>query len=782
MRNALILFFFFCWGQLWVYGEQKFVVIPDKIQEKAAPFSLADLRLQPGSIFKNAMDKDAQWLLDLEPDRLLHRFRLNAGLKPKGDIYGGWESRGVSGHTLGHYLSACSMMYAASGNQLFKDRVDYIVEELAECQRARKTGYVGGIPEEDRIWQEVSSGNIRTQGFDLNGGWVPWYTLHKLWAGLIDAYQHTGNELAKEVVIRLTDWAVDSFEHLREAQFQNMLRSEFGGMNEVLAEVYAMTGNEAYLRLARMFYHREVLEPLKEGRDELEGKHSNTQIPKIIGQARLYELTGEHKDSVISTFFWERMVNHHSYVNGGNSNYEHLGKSDCLNDRLSAYTSETCNTYNMLKLTRHLFFWSPKDEYIEYYERALYNHILASQNPEDGMVCYSVPLKSGTEKVFSNRFDSFWCCVGTGFENHVKYAENVFAQSVSDKGLFVNLFIPTTLNWKEKGMEITMTTQFPKDSKIYISFRGERQKFPLHIRYPKWCMRGIKVYLNGKVKDIEAVPGTYFTLNEDWGNETKLVLDIPMDLYTISMPDNKNRIGIFYGPVLLAASLGDKELKEYDIPCLISDRGSEFVVKKIKEIGELPLHFQIHTASGSLLNLQPFYSVYNQKHAVYFDIFTSKEWEIKKKEYRKMIEEEKALNARTIDYFRIGEMQPEREHDLGSENSSTGQVDGVSYRDASDGWFAFDMEVDAREEVQLVCSYWGTDKGNRNFDILLDDKLFQTVSLDGSHGNRVFKETYDIPISFTHGKQKLRVRFQSHSGHIAGGLFGIRTMYKYDNK
>lgn len=750
--------------------------ISDKVALEAQPFPLSELRLLPGSPFRHAMDKNGEWLMDLSPDRLLHRFRLNAGLEPKGEIYGGWESRGVSGHTLGHYLSACSMMYAASGEECYKERVDYIVKELAECQAARKTGYVGAIPDEDKIWAEVSAGDIRSQGFDLNGGWVPWYTLHKLWAGLIDAYRHTGNEQAKEVAVKLSDWAVSSFGNLSEDDFQKMLACEHGGMNEVFADMYAITGNEDYLKMAYKFCHKAILDPLKEQRDELEGKHSNTQVPKVIGAARLYELTADASMHAIATFYWDRLVNHHSYVNGGNSNYEHLGKPDCLNDRLSPFTSETCNTYNMLKLTRHLFCWDPEAPYMDYYERALYNHILASQNPDDGMVCYSVPLKSGTQKEFSTRFDSFWCCVASGIENHVKYAESVFFRSAKDDGLFVNLFIPTSLNWKEKDLEVKLETGFPADDRISISFKGKKQRFPIHVRYPKWATKGIKVTLNGKEETVSATPGSYFTLEDEWGDDTRLEIEIPMELYTVAMPDNADRMGIFYGPVLLAAPLGNEELQAYDIPCFVSNSGS--VTGLITPVAGKPLHFTAQTTANDSLPLIPFYSLHGQKHAVYFDRYTTADWAKAEKEYKDQIRRQKELEARTVDVLRIGEMQPERDHELQSENSRTGDVDGNKYRDAFNGWFSFTAKVDPTQPMRMLCAYWGADKDQRCFDILIDGKKFKTVRLDGTHGPKVFEEEYAIPASFTKGKTAVNVRFQSHADCYAGGLFGFRMLKK----
>ncbi len=753
-------------------------VVKDVVQPQATSFPLSDTRMLEGSPFKHAMDKNAQWLLELEPDRFLHRFHKHAGLQPKADIYGGWESDKVSGHTLGHYMSACAMMYAASGNVLFKERVDYIVSELAKCQDARKTGYVGGIPEEDRIWDEVSKGDIRSAGFDLNGGWVPWYTQHKIWAGLIDSYLFADNEQAKTVAVKLSDWAVKMFGGLTEEQFQKMLACEFGGMNESFAEMYAITGNNAYLDMAEKFYHKAILDPLKEQRDDLAGKHSNTQVPKIIGAARLYELTGNKDYHTIATYYWDRIVNHHTYVNGGNSNHEHLGEPDHLNDRLSGSTSETCNTYNLLKLTRHVFSWNPEAAYMDYYERALYNHILASQNPDDGMVFYFAPLQSGTEKAFSSRFESFWCCVASGIENHVKYAESVFFKA-QDGGLYVNLFIPMILQWKERGLEVKMTTNFPKSDKVTLSFSGKKQNFPLYLRYPKWATQGMTATVNDEEKAIEGTPGSYVVIDGEWGTGTELELTIPMKIYTESMPDNPNRLGVFYGPLLLSAGLGKERLEVYDIPVFVSDNTS--IAKSIEEVqGAVPLTFQ----TGNLtvpanVQLIPFYKMYGQKHAVYFDVFSPAEWSLKNAEYLQIMKKREELEARTVDVLRIGEMQPERDHELKSENSSAGEAGGCKFRHARNGWFSFVVKSDPAKPIQMLCSYWGEDKGDRNFDIYIDDVLFKQVSLQGKHGPGVYDEIYDVPVSFTKGKEQVTVKFQSKPDNYAGGLFGFRMLKKY---
>lgn len=370
---------------------------------QAYSFDLRDVQLLDG-VFKDAQGRDVKYMLQLEPDRLLHRFRLYAGLQPKAPVYTGWESETLSGHTLGHYLSACAMHYAATGDKQFKDRVDYMVEELARCQQARKTGYVGSIPGEDSVWVDVSRGNIRSAGFDLNGVWSPWYNLHKTFAGLIDAYLYADNQKALDVVVKFSDWADNLTKQLTEEQLQKMLACEFGGMNDALANVYAITGDKKYLETSNRFYHKAIMDPLSRKEDILSGKHSNTQIPKIIGSARLYELTGDEKDKTIADFFWNTVVSDHTYVNGGNSEYEYLSEPGKLANHLSNNTAETCNTYNMLKLTRHLFAWNPTATSGDYYERALFNHILASQNDE-GMMCYFMPMRMGAKKEFSTPFD-----------------------------------------------------------------------------------------------------------------------------------------------------------------------------------------------------------------------------------------------------------------------------------------------------------------------------------------------------------------------------------------
>ena len=440
---------------------------------KAYGFNIADVQLLPQSLFTNARSKDSAYLLLLDPNRLLHRFYENAGLPTKGDVYGGWESEGLSGHTLGHYISACALMYASTREPAFKKRVDYIVSELARCQSARKTGYVGAIPKEDSIFGKLTRGEIKTSGFDLNGGWSPWYTVHKLMAGLLDAYLYCQSKQALQVDLAMAAWTEKLLKPLSQEQILKMLNCEYGGMNDVLVNLYAVTGDKRWMALSYKFHDQFVLGELAKKVDPMPGKHSNTNVPKAIGCARRFELKGDPADSTIASFFWETMVRHHSYVIGGNSNYEYCGESGKLSDRLSDNTCETCNTYNMLKLTRHLFCWSPNNELADYYERALYNHILASQNAENGMMCYFVPLRMGTRKAFSDSFNTFTCCVGSGMENHTKYQEAIYYQGANGD-LYLNLFIPSKLNWKAKGMMVTQLTRFPSENATRLIFNCQK--------------------------------------------------------------------------------------------------------------------------------------------------------------------------------------------------------------------------------------------------------------------------------------------------------------------
>lgn len=746
---------------------------------KALPFELKDVSLLD-SPFKKAMELDARYLLLLEPDRLLCWFRKEAGLEPKAEVYGGWEKDELAGHTLGHYLSACSMMYAASDDSSFLNRVNYVVDELELCQSKNGTGYVAAIPFGEKMFAEIASGDIRSAGFDLNGLWSPWYTIHKLFAGLLDAQHYCANQKALKIAEKFADWAIKTTNNLDDEQFQKMLVCEFGGMNESLAELYSRTGNKDYLTLSKRFYHDAVLDPLVRHQDELDGLHSNTNIPKVIGLARQYELTLDYKYKTASTFFWNAMTRHHSYVIGGNSLNEYLSQPDKLNDKLGNNTCETCNTYNMLKLTRKLFCWSANAAYADYYEKALYNHILASQNPVSGMFCYFVPLRPGAYKSFSDEFNSFWCCVGSGMENHSKYGEGIYFHD--DNSLWVNLFIPSELNWIEKGVKIKQETLFPGDDKIEFSISTAAPvDFILRLRYPSWAVSGITVLVNGELAEFDSRPGSYVEIDRTWKNGDKINLKIPLSLRIESMPDNPDRIAICYGPVVLAGELGiieDESAKEKTFVPVLMTKGKK-VSDWIKQVEGKPVTFQtMNTGMPRDVILYPFYMMHDKRYSVYWDLFTDEQWQARLDEIEKEKERIKELELKTIDFVQPGDSISENSHNLKGEKTEIGEEEwGRKLRMAYDGgWFEYEMKVSPGKTNILVCTYWGSDSRRRNFDILVDEIKIASQTLENNKPNEYFDVYYKIPDDLINGKETVVVKFAALPKNTAGSLFGIRII------
>ncbi len=760
-------------------GDSLVTPYPYAVQPAAAPsvyaFGLRDVRLTD-SLFKDAMNRNAEWLLKLEPDRFLAWFRKEAGLEPKGQVYGGWENQTIAGHCLGHYLSACAMMYAATGDEQYKARADYIVDELSLCQEANGNGYLAAYPNGKRTFEEVARGEIRSAGFDLNGIWVPWYTNHKVMAGLRDTYLYCNNPKALDVMKKMGDWACAVTEKLTEEQWQKMLACEHGGMNEVLIDLYALTGDEKYKTLALKFYHKAVLDPLAARQDKLAGLHANTQVPKTIGAARIYEVTGLEKFKTIARFFWDTVVAHYTFVNGGNSSNEHFGQPDKLSEPQHD-TTETCNTYNMLKLTRHLFAANPQAAEMDYYERALYNHILAHQHPTTGMIMYKGFLDMPAQKNFCDPFNSFWCCVGTGFENHAKYADTIYFHNGSS--LYVNLFIPSVLTWKEKDITITQETDFPASDTVKLTFTcAKTSTFSLKIRKPAWT-NGMTVTVNGKAVPTEPDSTGYIAVNRGFDNGDVVELKLPMTLHTEAMPDKSNRIAFLYGPIVLAADLDGAER----CPLLVGTLSE--LTAAIKPIEGKPLEFSAAGIARDIaddetkmrsLRLLPLYAVTDQRYTVYVDQFTPELWQKKKTEYTAEQERIRAIAARSIDVMRIGEMQPERDHNLKGENTTSGEYQGRKWRHAYNGWFEFDMKVLDEVPVELVCTYWGSDSGGRTFDILVDGTKIATQALTNQKPNTFFDVTYPVPAELTKGKETVRIRLQAHPNNTAGGLYGVRMM------
>jgi uncharacterized protein len=600
-------------------------------------FPLTDVRLLDGP-FLEAQKLDEAYLLRLEADRMLHNFRVNAGLEPKAPVYGGWESVeewvGIRahGHTLGHFLTAASLMYASTGHNEMKNRVNYIIDELAECQNAGGTGLINAFPDNTDQIDNMIAGR-RSIG-------VVWYTLHKIYAGLRDAYLLCGNERAREVMIKLTDWAVDVTKDMTNKEFERMLHIEHGGMNEVLADIYTITHDERHLALAEKFCHRAVLVPLSERRDTLNGLHSNTQIPKFVGFERLYQLTGKQQYHDAAEFFWETITTTRTFVTGGNGEGEHFFPIDEFAQRLSsAKTMESCCSHNMLRLTRLLYENEPTAAYGDYYERALFNAILGSQDPETGMVTYFQSTRPGYIKLYCTPFDSFWCCTGSGIENHAKYGDSIYFQGnpagpLADT-LYVNLFIASTLNWKEKGVTLKQITSFPESDTTRLEIAASSpQEFALCIRHPGWAATAT-VRINGNAAEISRNPGSFIELKRSWKNGDVVEMTMPMSMRLELLPGTTDTAAVVYGPIVLVGALGhrvqpgeDLHINErtigsvfnepIEVPVLVGDLAD--ISAKIKPTGE-PLMFRTDgIGSPGDVSLIPYYKIAHQHYNMYWNI------------------------------------------------------------------------------------------------------------------------------------------------------------------
>ncbi|MBP8302626.1 MAG: glycoside hydrolase family 127 protein [Phycisphaerae bacterium] len=589
--------------------------VNNKVQLRVWAFDLRDVRLLDGP-FGHAQDLDKAYLLSLDVDRLLHTFRLNAGLPSTAQPLGGWEEpRGeLRGHFAGHYLSGCSLMYASTGDERLKAKADAVVKGLAECQAKLGSGYLSAYPETffDRVEARQRV-------------WAPYYTLHKIYAGLLDAYVYCDNGQALEVCKRFADWVIARNARLTDEQMQAMLGEEHGGMNEALANLYGLTGDERYLRVALRFNHQAVIGPAMLREDRLTGLHANTQFPKFIGAAREYELTGDPSLYTAASFFWDTVANERSYVIGGNSDGERFPPKERMSLALGTNTTETCNTYNMLKLTRHLLCLDPKAAYGDFYERALVNHILASQNPQDGMMCYYVPLRSGMTRGgagngYCTPLNSFWCCTGTGVENHAKYGDSIYFHD--EKTLYVNLFIASELDWRAKGLKVRQETVYPEQASTHLSFTCQAPvDLALHIRHPWWAAKGVQVLVNGQAQQSPSTPGSWAVVERTWKTGDTVEVLMPFALRTEGFKDNPNRFAFLNGPVVLCAGVDTSG----PFPAVVADEAR--MMAAIQPLTGRPNTFigseevfRVPGGAGVRVTLEPFYKMHGDRpYMVYFD-------------------------------------------------------------------------------------------------------------------------------------------------------------------
>ncbi len=757
-------------------------------------YPLADVRLGDGP-FKDAEEADRAYMLAHNVDRLLAPFRREAGLAQKAPPYGNWESMGLDGHTAGHYLAALALMVASTGDAEMKRRMDYIVAELADCQRANGDGYVGGVPNGRALWADVAAGRMKVTGFGINDRWVPWYNLHKLYAGLRDAYLIGHNEQARAVLVGLADWCDKLLGHLSDAQVQEMLSAEQGGMDEVLADVSAITGDPKYLRLARRFCDRSLLGPLSSGQDQLTGKHANTQIPKVIGFQRIAALDGPDADALhrAASFFWDDVTEKRSVAIGGNSVNEHFNSATDFTSMVQDRTGpETCNTYNMLRLTEQLYAADAAPRYADFYERALFNHILSSEDVAHGGFVYFTPMRPRQYRVYSQAGKGFWCCVGTGFENHAKYGEFVYGHD--DHAVYVNLFIASTLTDPDRGLTLRQETTFPDEprTKLRMSL-AKPASFALMLRHPAWVAAGeMRVRVNGQDQPVAGGPSTYAAVTREWHDGDTVDVDLPMRLAAERLPDGSDYVALRYGPIVLAAATGTEDMPGQfagdgrgdhiatgpleplaGAPTLVADDVNQAVSHVVPVAGE-PLTFTasdlIRPSRYADLRLVPFFRVHETRYEIYWPISTPGAYAAQQAKLAVAERARLALDRATVDRVTPGEQQTEVEHDFHGEQTSQGSFRRRAWRDAR-GWFSYTMKG-SPVPADLMVTCYGGDR-DRAFDVLVDGKVLATVILDGSRGDRFVDLKYPLPAG---ADKPITVKFAAHSGSIAGGVFDLRVV------
>ena len=760
---------------------------------KARPLPISDVRVTGGPL-KRAQDLNGAYLLDLQPDRMMAFLRKSAGLEPKAEGYGGWDGPGrqLTGHIAGHYLSGVSLMWAATGDPRFKERADYLVRELKAVQDAHGDGYIGAQADRDGVagkvqFEELAKGVIRSANFDLNGLWSPWYVEHKIFAGLRDAYRHTGNRVALDVETKLAAWAEGILSKLDADQTQRMLETEFGGMNEILVDLYADTGDRRWLLLSDRFQHDAIINPLARREDILGSKHGNTLVPKLLGSLVRYTYTGSQTDGTAARFFWDQVALHHSFATGGHGRNEYFGPPDKLDDMIEGRTAETCNVYNMIKMARALFALEPDMRYADFHERALFNHILGSMDPNDGATCYMVPVGQGVSREYQNMQQSFTCCVGSGMESHALHGDGLYYES-GDR-LWVNVYASSTATWRTAGVSLTMQTTFPEGEVASLAFTAKAPKaFTLSLRRPYWAGDGFIVKVNGAVVPRLARPGAYVELKRTWKTGDIVELVLPKSLRLEPLPDNANRAALMWGPLVLAGDLGPVQRRgrgEATTPPAPAPILPVFVTPEktptrwLKPVDGAPGRFRTTGVGRDRdVDLVPFYALHRRTYAAYWDILTPAEWQVREETARAADAKRLRLEAATVAFVQPGQTQTERDFNPQAGSSTTALLQGRSGRRATD-WFSFDVPVDTAHPMLLVVTYNRDERANRTFEVQVDGVMIAEQAVprrSPEEREGFFDVEYPIPANLAKGKQKLTVRFQGRSGSEVATIYGIRMV------
>ena len=775
------------------------VVAQDKLYKDEFP--LGDITLLDGPL-KHARDLNVQVLLKYDCDRMLAPYRKEAGLQPRKPSYPNWD--GLDGHVGGHYLSALAIN-AATGNEECRKRMEYMISELqlvldANNQRheAWCHNYIGGVPNSAKMWTAFSKGDFGP----YFGTWAPFYNIHKMYAGLRDAWLYCGNEQAKNLFLKFCDWAVDITRDLNDGQMEKMLGNEHGGMNEVLADAYAITGEQKYLDCARRFSHKLLLVPMEEGKDCLDNMHANTQIPKVIGYQRIAELAHDVQYHNASEYFWEIVTRQRSLALGGNSRREHFPtKENCIDYINDIDGPESCNTYNMLKLTEDLNRVKPNGMYGDFYETAMFNHILSAQHPQHGGYVYFTSARPRHYRNYSAPNEAMWCCVGTGMEDHGKYGQFVWTHDkgvkAEDDALYVNLFVASELNWKDRKMVIRQQTAFPYAESSVVEVAKGKGTFILKVRKPSWCEN---FTVKGVGFDADSYEENGFVcIKRKWKKGDQIKISMPMHAYIKPMINVPQYVAIMYGPILLGMKTGTEDMRgliaddsrfgQYaggkklalDEAPILLPKHLDDIAKNLKPVPGKPLHFKLATRMENAIDgeLQPFFEIHDSRYMMYWLALGENDY---KAYMQKLADEEKArqaLEARTVDKVNPGEQQPETDHNMEADVTERGNTEGVFFRDARDGhFFSYLMQTKGETNLSLQLKFWGQDEWRTSeFDIYVNDKLL--CSVNNSHRWRTtqFKTVdYAIPSEFVKGKKEIRVKFVAHKGKQVGQIYGVRLV------
>lgn len=775
------------------------VVAQDKLYKDEFP--LGDITLLDGPL-KHARDLNVQVLLKYDCDRMLAPYRKEAGLQPRKPSYPNWD--GLDGHVGGHYLSALAIN-AATGNEECRKRMEYMISELqlvldANNQRPEAWchNYIGGVPNSAKMWTAFSKGDFGP----YFGTWAPFYNIHKMYAGLRDAWLYCGNEQAKNLFLKFCDWAVDITRDLNDEQMEKMLGNEHGGMNEVLADAYAITGEQKYLDCARRFSHRMLLVPLENGKDCLDNMHANTQIPKVIGYQRIAELAHDVQYHNASEYFWEIVTRQRSLALGGNSRREHFPtKENCIDYINDIDGPESCNTYNMLKLTEDLNRVKPNGMYGDFYETAMFNHILSAQHPQHGGYVYFTSARPRHYRNYSAPNEAMWCCVGTGMEDHGKYGQFVWTHDkgvkAEDDALYVNLFVASELNWKDRKMVIRQQTAFPYAETSVVEVAKGKGTFILKVRKPSWCEN---FTVKGVGFDADSYEENGFVcMKRKWKKGDQVKISMPMHAYFKPMINVPQYVAIMYGPILLGMKTGTEDMRSLiaddsrfgqyaggkklalDEAPILLPKHLDDIAKNLKPVPGKPLHFKLATHMENTIDgeLQPFFEIHDSRYMMYWLALGENDY---KAYMQKLADEEKArqaLEARTVDKVNPGEQQPETDHRMETDDSNKGNTEGIFFRDAKDGhYFSYLMQTKGETNLSLQLKFWGQDEWRTSeFDIYVNDKLL--CSVNNSHRWRTtqFKTVdYAIPSEFVKGKKEIRVKFVAHKGKQVGQIYGVRLV------